>query len=367
MRCIITGGGTGGHLFPGIAIATEIMGRSPENRILFIDTGRPFEVSVLEKAGFDHVKITVEGIKGRGLINQVLSIMKIPIGLIEAIRIMNRFRPDLVIGMGSYSAGPVALGAWLLGVKIVLHEQNVLPGITNRMLACFADVIFLSFAESAACFKKKNILVSGNPLRKEILNPTRDLNKKKEPSTGRFTVMIIGGSQGAHAINMAAIEAVSHIKEKQKFFFIHQTGIADEEKVRTAYRENKINCTVKPFFHDMAQQYQVADLVVSRAGATTVAEISATGKAAIFIPFPFAADNHQVLNAGALAKAGAAEMILQKELTGKGLAERIDYYESNPGILNEIASKAKYKGTTDAAEAIAGQCFRLVEQTGETI
>ncbi len=364
MRCIITGGGTGGHLFPGISIAQEMIRKSHKNRILFIGTGRTFEISVLAEAGFDHRQITVEGIKGRGLIKQVLSIMKIPIGLFEAVRIMQGFKPDLVVGMGSYSAGPVVLGAWFLGVKIVLHEQNVLPGITNRMLACFTDIIFLSFADTATRFKNKNILVTGNPLREEILHNVKGSNKKSKLASGRFTVLIIGGSQGAHAINMAVIDAVPHIKEKQNFFFIHQTGIADEETVKTAYRKNNVACDVKPFFHDMAGQYSDADLVVSRAGATTVAEITATGKAVIFIPFPFAADNHQVLNANALVNSGAAEMILQKELTGRGLAGRIEYYASNPDILNGLASRAKKLGTPDAAKVIADQCFQLADQAG---
>jgi UDP-N-acetylglucosamine--N-acetylmuramyl-(pentapeptide) pyrophosphoryl-undecaprenol N-acetylglucosamine transferase len=362
MRCIITGGGTGGHLFPGISIALEIMRRSPENRILFIGTGRPFEISILAEAGFDHKQITVEGIKGRGLLKQVLSIMKMPIGLFEAMLIMKRFKPDLVIGMGSYSAGPVVLGAWFLGVKIVLHEQNILPGITNRMLACFANIVFLSFADTAACFKNKKILVTGNPLRKEILCGARDANKKSEPSVGIFTVLIIGGSQGAHAVNIAVIKAVLHIRNKEKYFFIHQTGNADEEIVRTAYYENNIACDVKAFFHNMAGLYSKADLVVSRAGATTVAEVTVTGKAAIFIPFPFAADNHQVLNAGTLVSAGAAEMILEKDLTGEGLAERIVYYALNPEALSIMASRAKNLGTPDAAQVIADQCFQLADQ-----
>ncbi len=365
MRCIITGGGTGGHLFPGISIAREIMRKSPENSILFIGTGRKFEISVLAEAGFDHEQITVEGIKARGLIKQILSIMKIPIGLFEAILIIKSFKPDLVIGMGSYSAGPVVLGAWLLRIKIVLHEQNILPGITNRMLACFADMIFLSFDDTSACFKNKNIHITGNPLRKEILCGAQHANKQSELSAGRFTILVIGGSQGAHAVNIAFIKAVLHIREKQNYFFIHQTGDADEETVKTAYMENNIVCDVKPFFHDMAGQYSKADLVVSRAGATTVAEITATGKAAIFIPFPFAADNHQVLNAGALVKAGAAEMILQKDLTGRGLAERIEYYASNPDALSAMTSRAKKLGTPDAAKVIADKCFHLVDQAGK--
>ncbi len=371
MRIIIAGGGTGGHLFPGIAIADAFATRDKKNRVFFVGTGKPFEISVLSKTAFKYKSITAEGIKGRGLWRQIVSVLKIPKGIFESIMILKDFRPDLVIGVGGYSAGPVVIAAWLMGIKIVLHEQNILPGITNRILSGFADRIYVSFKDTRlerfrwlAPIEPKKLLVSGNPVRKEILQSVMDQQDKSLADTGQkkpFTVLILGGSQGAHSINMAVLEALEYLKEKDKYFFAHQTGSADEQDVKKAYMKNGISCMVKSFFDDMAKQYHNADLVVCRAGATTVAEIAVMGKGVIFIPYPFAADNHQVFNAGSLENAGAAEMILQKDLTGKRLAKRIEHYASNPGALKAMASRAKSIGRPDAAEAIVDDCYRLIE------
>ena len=370
MRIIIAGGGTGGHLFPGIAIADALATRDKKNRVLFVGTGKPFEISVLSKTAFKYKSITAEGIKGRGLWRQIVSVLKIPKGIFESIMILKDFRPNLVIGVGGYSAGPVVIAAWLMGIKIVLHEQNILPGITNRILSGFADRIYVSFKDTRlerfrwlAPVEPKKLLVSGNPVRKEILQSEINQQDVSLADTGQkkpFTVLILGGSQGAHSINMAVLEALEYLDEKDKYFFAHQTGSADEQDVKKAYMKNGISCMVKSFFDDMAQQYHNADLVVCRAGATTVAEIAVMGKGVIFIPYPFAADNHQVFNAGSLENAGAAEMILQKDLTGKRLAKRIEHYASNPGALKAMASKAKSIGRPDAAEAIVDDCYRLL-------
>ncbi|MGD9383072.1 MAG: undecaprenyldiphospho-muramoylpentapeptide beta-N-acetylglucosaminyltransferase, partial [Desulfobacterales bacterium] len=363
VRIVIAGGGTGGHLFPGIALAQEFTGRNPNNRLLFVGTGKPFETEALSKAGFAHRRITSEGIKGRGFWNQTKSILKIPKGIFESVMILKEFRPDLVIGVGGYSAGPLVAGAWLLGVKIVLHEQNILPGITNRILSRLADRIYVSFDDIPTGFNPKKVLYTGNPVRREILQFARPQKVEEiEDSTQHrhFVVLILGGSQGAHSINMALLDAIDKIKDKDKFFFIHQTGRNDETRVRNAYELYGVSCSVQAFFNDMARQYQKADLVICRAGATTVAEIKTVGKGAIFIPFPFAADNHQVLNARSLEKAGAAEMILEKNLSGKALAERINFYASSPDTLRQMALQIKNLSRPDAAAIIVDDCYKLV-------
>ncbi len=369
MRIIIAGGGTGGHLFPGIAIADGFAARDEENKVLFVSTGKPFEISILSKTVFKHKSITAEGIKGRGLWKQAVSILKIPKGIFESIMILKDFRSDIVVGVGGYSAGPVVIAAWLMGIKIVLHEQNIMPGITNRILSGFADRIYVSFKDTRlkrfqwlTPVDPKKLLVSGNPVRKEILQSAMDQQDVSSADTGRkkpFTVLILGGSQGAHSINTAVLETLEHLKEKDKYSFVHQTGSADEQEVKTAYIKNGISCTVKSFFDDMAKQYHNADLVICRAGATTVAEVAVIGKGVIFIPYPFAADDHQVFNAGSLENAGAAEMILQKDITGRRLAERIEHYASNPGALKAMVSRAKSIGRPDAAEVIVDDCYRL--------
>jgi len=360
MRIVIAGGGTGGHLFPGIAIAQEFMKRDSHNRVLFVSTGKPFEISVLAEAGFTHKRISSEGIKGRKRWQQAMAVFKLPGGILTSTGILWSFKPDLVVGVGGYSAGPVVVGAWLLRKKIVLQEQNLLPGITNRMLSPLADRIYISFQKTAAYFKSKKIRTFGNPVRKEIYQT----DEKTVPEDGAkkpFTVLIVGGSQGAHSINVAVMDALSCIEDKHGIRFIHQTGSRDVTAVEDAYRKASISGTVRTFFMDMASQFRHADLVICRAGATTVAEITAMGKAAIYIPFPHAADNHQVLNAGDLEAAGAAEMILEKNLTGPYLAERIDHYRSCPDAIDQMAASAKAYGKPDAAANIVDDCYQLLK------
>ncbi|UCD89993.1 MAG: undecaprenyldiphospho-muramoylpentapeptide beta-N-acetylglucosaminyltransferase [Desulfobacterales bacterium] len=361
---VIAGGGTGGHLFPGIAMAQEFLARNPKNRILFVGTGKSFELSILAKMGFKHQRITAEGIKGRRLRNRVLSIAKVPKGIFESLFILKRFRPDIVIGVGGYAAGPLVVAAWLLGIKIALHEQNILPGMTNRMLFRFAHRIYVSFNGTQVGARLDKIRLTGNPVRKEILKCAKQHNHTSvtDVTTGKvFNVLVIGGSQGAHSINMALLEAIKRIENKDQFFIVHQTGIQDEAQVKRAYADNAIFCEVQAFFNDMDRRYKEADLTICRAGATTVAEITTMGKGVIFIPFPYAADNHQVLNAQSLEKSGAAELILEKDLSGKILAEKINFFASHREALYQMAARAKELGRPDAAADIVDDCYRLVE------
>jgi UDP-N-acetylglucosamine--N-acetylmuramyl-(pentapeptide) pyrophosphoryl-undecaprenol N-acetylglucosamine transferase len=364
MRVIIAGGGTGGHLFPGIAIAVEFIAKDPGSRILFVGTGNPFEKSTVGKAGFDHKSITVEGIKGRGLFKMMKSLFIIPKGMFESFKIIKDFNPHIVVGVGGYSAGPVILTAWLLGFKTALHEQNILPGITNRILARFADRIFVSFERTKLTAAPGKILVAGNPLRREILDAATDA-AKADTVTGSgaekpFTVLVLGGSQGAHSINMAIGDALLHIKAKEKYLFVHQTGASDEKSVAGFYAQSGIPGVVKPFFDDMAKRYGQADLIICRAGATTIAEVTAIGRGAIFIPYPFAADDHQTKNARALSDAGAAIIMREADLNGKMLAERIEYFAGHTPELNKMASAAKKFSRPDAAEIIVNDCYEIV-------
>jgi UDP-N-acetylglucosamine--N-acetylmuramyl-(pentapeptide) pyrophosphoryl-undecaprenol N-acetylglucosamine transferase len=358
LRVMIAGGGTGGHLFPGLAIAQEFMAQNKRNTIVFVSTGNALERSVLSETDFKLETITAEGIKGRGLWNQAKSALKIPRGIIESLRILKNYKPDLTIGLGSYSAGPVVVGAWLLGTKIALHEQNILPGITNRILSRFADRIYVSFDDTKMRFDPHKVRLTGNPVRRELLNdhPGDEVIRGSES----FCVLIIGGSQGAHSINMTVIEALNHLTQKENLFFIHQTGSADEKMVSAAYQRLNIAARVQSFFRHMAPLYKQADLIICRAGATTVAEVTAMGKAVIFIPFPFAADDHQALNAGTLVREGAAEMILQKDLSAEVLSQKIEYYAAQPQALESMAARAGQLGHPDAARAIVDDCYRII-------
>lgn len=359
LRVVIAGGGTGGHLFPGIAVAEEIRARRPAHQILFISRGNEFEREALARAGFPLAAISVEGLKGRRRRSQLRALGRLPAGIWQSIGRLRAFRPDLVIGLGSYSAGPVVMAAWLLGIPVALCEQNVLPGITNRVLARLADRIFTSFDQTARSFDPGKTLWTGNPLRRQIVAAAA----RETPAAGApappFTVLVIGGSQGAHRINTAVTEALGHLADRQRLRFIHQTGPVDEAAVAAAYRRLGAAARVQAFFTDMAAQYLQADLVVCRAGATTVAEITALGKAAVFIPFPYAADDHQRLNARQMVAAGAAEMIAEQELNGERLAARIDFYASHPEVVAGLAARAARLGKPDAARRIVDECCRL--------
>jgi UDP-N-acetylglucosamine--N-acetylmuramyl-(pentapeptide) pyrophosphoryl-undecaprenol N-acetylglucosamine transferase len=294
--------------------------------------------------------------------NQIKSVAKIPKGILEANRILKNFSPDLTVGLGSYSAGPVVFAAWLRRIPIVIHEQNILPGITNRILSRFANRIYISFENTRSHMDPRKVCWTGNPVRQEILDSVhRSIDIKTHESDAKpFTVLIIGGSQGAHKINMAVIEALDHLRHLKYLHFVHQTGQADELLVREAYRQSKVSGTVQAFFDNMAEQYGRADLIICRAGATTVAEITALGKPAIFIPFPFAADNHQVLNAGSLSDKGAAEMLIEKDLNGKVLSEKLNNYAAHPAELQNMSARAKQLGKPDAAKDIVDDCYRLL-------
>ena len=362
LRIVIAGGGTGGHLFPGIAVAQEFEARNPASRIIFVSTGNPLERSVLSKTGYTLQTITAAGIKGRGLWNQIKSVVKIPKGILAANRILKKFSPDLTVGLGSYSAGPVVFTAWLRRIPIVVHEQNILPGITNRILSRFANRIYISFENTKSNMDSRKVQWTGNPVRRELLeySDRHAEDVSDDSGNGFFTILIIGGSQGAHRINTAVIEALEHLEDKEHLHFVHQTGDADEQPVKEAYRRNNIQCTVQSFFDIMAELYSRSDLLICRAGATTVAEITALGKAVIFIPFPYAADNHQVLNAGTLAEDGAAEMIIEKDLSGQILSKKIVYYAAHRETLNDMAAKARRFGNPDAAKNIVDDCYRLL-------
>lgn len=363
IRVMIAGGGTGGHLFPGIAIANEFRKRHPKNRIGFVGTGRPFEKNVLKKAGYPHYRISASGLKRVGIRNALFGLLKIPAGLLESIRLLRRCRPHIVIGVGGYSAGPVLMGAYLLNIPTVLHEQNSIPGITNHLLAPFVRRIYVSFPGTRFQSGGHKIRLTGNPVRRDFLSASASRENRD-----RFTVLIVGGSQGARAINRTLIGALPSFAEAEKhdplqrFHFIHQTGEADFPWVYEAYEKFGISCRVSPFFHDMALQYGRADLIIARSGATTIAEVTAAGKAAIFIPFPHAADNHQVFNAKGLLDANAAGMILQDRLTPERLAAEMIDLKNHPETLQRMAAQSKSLGRPDAADQIVWDCYRIIRQ-----
>jgi len=318
------------------------------------------EVDVLSRLGWPQQAIAIEGIKGKSRWRQFTAACMIPGAVWRAGRIISRFKPDLVLGVGGYSAGPVVTAASLWGIPTVLHEQNRLPGVTNRILGRVVKRIYLTFDESQEYFNPAKVKVSGNPVRDEILTLA---SRPAGAADGEiFTVLVVGGSQGAQAINQAVVEALPYFNGMHPAIrFIHQTGAQDELPVRQAYLEAGVDGRVQAFFNDMANLYEQADMIICRAGATTVAEITVAGKAAIFVPFPFAADDHQTQNALALADLGAAEMIRQEELNGSALAKMIKGYMENRVLLTEMAAKAQVLGRPEAARVIVDDMYDLLQ------
>ena len=355
MRFVIAGGGTGGHLFPGMAIAEAFVEREMGNEVLFIGTERGIETKVLAGGKFPLKTIQARPLKGRSFLGKVKAIWSIPMAIREAYSILKDFQPQLVLGVGGYASGPTLMAASLLGIKRAIHEQNVIPGMTNRILKWFSQRIFVSFEETKRYFPDEKIIVTGNPIRREIF---QGIEKRKGD---RFTLLIFGGSAGAHRINKAMIEALDLFQEIKSFLrFFHQTGREDVDWVSKSYREKGFDAVVRPFFEDMATYYQLSNLVVCRSGASTVAELAVCGKAAILIPYPYAAHNHQFINAQKLVELGAARMIQDEELNGPSLAQTILHLYDHPEERTRMEETIRQVGRPRAAQEIVDHCYALV-------
>lgn len=359
VRAVIAGGGTGGHLFPGIAIAKELRDRFREAEILFVVGRRRMESEILARCGFPAASIDVEGLKGRQWRKALAVAFKLPKSFVQSVFIIKRFAPQLVVGVGGYSSGPFCMAARAMGVPTAIHEQNSFPGLTNRLLCRFVEKVFISFEESRERFSSGSFLLTGNPVREELLSSGRKTGQEGAP----FTVLVMGGSQGARAINEAFAEALETLKaDGRRLRAIHQTGEADFERTSADYRKRGVEGEAAPFIQDMASAYSRADMVVSRAGATTISELAALGKPAVLIPYPYAANQHQEANARSLVGAGAAEMILQRDLTGKGLAEVLEKFMDNRALLEAMGKKALSAGRPDAAKAIVDELTRMIDR-----
>lgn len=359
MRIIVTGGGTGGHLFPGIAFATGMQQRFPGCRVLFIGTSRLLDQQALSDYDFEVDSIKCMGLKGMGLKNRIQGVLQLPFALLEARRILKRFMPDLVFGVGGYVTGPVLLAARLSGFPVCIHEQNSVPGLTNKILSKIVNKIFLSLP-CEYLFPANKTIMSGNPVRREIIDAVL---KKEGKSKKEKIIFVLGGSQGAHRVNILMTEAMEQLFKEfgDTLQVIHQTGTADEEQVRIRYELAGIKANVQPFFQDMADQYSRADLIVSRAGATTLAELSAIGLPALLIPYPYAADDHQKVNALYYQDGGGARMFPENELNGKKLAMAIRDLLTNPVQLDQMARNMKSMGKPEATQTIINECLSLID------
>lgn len=353
---VITGGGTGGHLFPGIAVAQEVMARLPKAKVVFLGTERAVDQNAMSQYGYESRAVRCGSLKGGSWGARLRTIVGLPGSIWQAWKMLREFRPDLVLGVGGYVTGPVIVAAKMLGITTAIHEQNSIPGLANRQLGGIVDRVFVSIPGSERHFPKQRCLLSGNPLRQEILG----LARRQESGTGA-TVLVLGGSQGAHRLNMLMTEAIANMGTlPPNFSIIHQTGRADEEMVHSEYQRLGVKAEVKAFFTDMVAIYRQADLVVSRAGATTLAELTALGKPSILVPFPFAADDHQTKNAEALVKAGAARMFPEEGLTATVLGRELLEILGDAAKRTTMGQAAHSLARLDAVSTIVDACLGMV-------
>ena len=353
MRVILAGGGTGGHLFPGLAVAREFQRRDGRNEILFVGTEQGIEFRILPKEGFKLETLTVKGMKGRGLRGLIDALTGVPSSMLRSLRIIRAFRPDCIIGLGGYASGPLLLAGKLKGIRCAIMEQNLRPGFTNKFLARWVDRVFTAYSESAGHFPGARVVETGNPVRWQKLPQVQ--------KSAKFSLLVFGGSAGARRINFAFVDALKRLVELAGAMRVtHQTGQADYTAIKNAYAALPFEAEVTPFIDKMDEVYAKADLVVCRAGATTVAEITAFGKAAILVPYPYAIYDHQRGNARALQDRGAADMILDQDLTGEVLAARIRAYFSDRERLARMAGAARALGRPEAAARIVEESYGLV-------
>ena len=360
ITAIIAGGGTGGHVYPGIAVAQELMRRDPANKVIFIGTEKGLETRIVPAEGFPLELIQVFALKRVGWRAGIRSLLALPRTFVTVRRMLRRIEPDLVVGVGGYASGPVVLMAALMGIPTMVAEQNAMPGFTNRILARFIDAAAVSFEEARRYFRKR-AEVTGNPVRNEFFEvPVKEIGEV-------IHVLITGGSQGARAINEAMIGALPLLQgEGCRLSFTHQTGQADYERVLAAYRESSFDAEVKPFIDRMVGEFTRADLVICRAGATTVAELAAAGKPALLIPFPFAADDHQRKNAEAVQRGGAGRMILQAELTAEKLAQELVWLARDPQQLQRMAEASRQLRHPRAAARVVDLGLGIVNARRES-
>jgi UDP-N-acetylglucosamine--N-acetylmuramyl-(pentapeptide) pyrophosphoryl-undecaprenol N-acetylglucosamine transferase len=367
IRVVIAGGGTGGHLYPGIAVARELLSRRRDAQISFAGTARGIEARVLPREGFPLDLIRSGGLKGKSIADRARGAWLLPLGFLDAWRIVTARRPDLVVGVGGYSSGPVVLAAAMRGIATMVMEQNALPGLTNRLLAPLVRAAAVTFETTRSFFGSK-AFVSGNPVRPEFLQAAGPSPTEAGADDGSSIarVLVFGGSQGAHAINVAMVEAAAELAAGDSHLRItHQTGERDLEMVRAAYRDAGLQADVEPFLYDMERQLGRADLIVCRAGATTLAELAAAGRAAILIPFPAATDDHQRKNAEAMAAAGAADVLLQRDMTGAVLARRISGLARDRAARARMAQAARGLARPDAAKVIVDRAMELIGEPRE--
>jgi UDP-N-acetylglucosamine--N-acetylmuramyl-(pentapeptide) pyrophosphoryl-undecaprenol N-acetylglucosamine transferase len=360
VRVLIAGGGTGGHLYPGIALARELQRRDPSSQVSFVGTAQGIEARVVPREGFELDLIHVAGLKGKSRVERAIGFGLLPIAALDSWRVIARRRPDVVVGVGGFASGPVLAIAALLGYPTMLLEQNALPGLTNRLLARVVRAAAVNF-EAALTYFPRTGFVAGNPVRPEFFPAqNEEANDHNNRPRDAARVLIFGGSQGAHAINVAMVEAASRLAAAGlRLAITHQTGERDLGLVRAAYQRAGVAARVEAFIYEIDREMKAADVVIARSGATTLAELAASGTPAILVPLPTATDDHQRKNAEVVAHAGAAVVVEERGLSGDTLAAAITALVSDDARRRDMASAARKLARPDAAARIADRVEEL--------
>ena len=357
LTIVIAGGGTGGHLYPGVAVARALMARVPEARVSFAGTAKGLEARVVPQEGFELDVIRSAGLKGKSFNALLRGIATLPAGLLDAWRLLSRRRPHVVLGVGGYSSGPVVLLAALRGMATMVLEQNAVPGFTNRRLAPFVRAAAVTYDGTLAYFRGRGF-VAGNPVRPEFVRAADGATSAPHPPR----VLTLGGSQGSHAINVAMVAAAPELARRCPHLeIVHQTGARDEVWVRDQYDAAGIPARVVNFLEAVAREMKEADVVVSRAGATTLAELAALGRPAVLIPLPTATDDHQRKNAQALAERGAARLVDQASVADdpKPLVEAVAGLLESPSARADMSAAMQRFARPDAAARIVSRLLEL--------
>jgi UDP-N-acetylglucosamine--N-acetylmuramyl-(pentapeptide) pyrophosphoryl-undecaprenol N-acetylglucosamine transferase len=343
---LVAAGGTGGHLFPGIAVADELRARDPGMRVIFVGTPKGLERRLVPRAGYPLELLPILPLNGVGPVRLLKGMAALPWAMVKAVRLVARLRPRAVLGVGGYAGGPVVLAAAALGINTVILEPNAKPGFTNRILRPFVRKAACSYEEARRAFGEKGV-VTGNPVRGGFTRLPR------KPHAAPHTLLVFGGSQGSRIINNAVVAALPQLPGADRLRIVHQTGVAMRGEIEAAYARAARASEVVDFLDDMEKRFAEADLVVARSGATTCAELTAAGKASVLIPFALAADDHQRSNALALESAGAARMIEEKDLTGERLAAAVASILGDPGRLQAMEDASRAVARPDAAARVA--------------